>query len=225
MNPIEKLRENLNNKYPNATAEITRPLHAGGIWSLEIILGEKHLIIEWSPTTSFGISSASDENFGEGPDEVLESLQDAQKRIDQLLTTPERTSPALPVLLSRLRERRGVTQQELASRLGIRQATISGLERRRDVQLSTLRRVVEALGGTLEVFGIFPDCHYRIDVDSSGGSHAPCAMATATLHTLHIKRTLIRDVVFSGLKEAGALEQAFLAGTAISTRRAVIEVP
>jgi transcriptional regulator with XRE-family HTH domain len=226
MNPIEELYQYLRNKHPRATSEITPPLHADGIWSIDITFAGKHLIVEWSPTTGFGISSASNENFGEGPDEVLNSLEDAQKRVDQLLTTPERSSPALPVLLSRLREQRGITQQELALRLGVRQATISGLERRRDVQLSTLRRVVEALGGMLEIFGVFPECRYRIDVDPSGSEQTVSALHTVpALHAIRIRQRISREAVFPGLNEAGVLEQAFLVGTAISSRRAVIEVP
>ena len=127
MNPLETLHEYIQNRHPNASTQITPPLYADGIWSLEIALDLKHLIVEWSKQTGFGVSSASDENFGEGPDEVVELLQGAQERVDQLLTTSEQTSPRLPVLLSRLRERRGVTQQELASRLGVRQASISGI--------------------------------------------------------------------------------------------------
>jgi transcriptional regulator with XRE-family HTH domain len=222
MNPIEMLYHYIQNKHPHAGGEITTPLHPDGIWSLDIMLPEKHLIVEWSAKTCFGISSASDENFAEGPDEIVESLEEAQKRVDQLLTTPEHTSPALPVLLSRLRERRGVTQQELASRLGVRQATISGIERRHDIQLSTLRRVVEALGGRLQVFGVFTDCHYRIDIDSSGASHS-YSPVPATLQRIHAK--VPRETAFPGLHAAGVLDQALLAGNAISTRCAVIEVP
>ena len=223
MNPIETLNEYIQLKHPNANTEMTRPLRPDGIWSLDIILAEKHLIVEWSTKTSFGVSNASDENFGEGPDEVFESLEDTQKRVDQLLTTPERTSPALPVLLSRLRERRGVTQQELASRLGVRQATISGLERRHDLQLSTLRRVVEALGGTLQIFGVFQDCHYRINIDPSSSSQS-CPTVPASLRLIRV-RNVDREEVFPGLNQAGGLERAFLASTAISSRRQVIQVP
>jgi len=56
-----------------------------------------------------------------------------------------------------LRASRGVTQVELAARLGIRQASVSELERRDDVYLSTLRGYVEALGGHLEVSAVFGD--------------------------------------------------------------------
>lgn len=59
--------------------------------------------------------------------------------------------------LRELRTLRGVTQAELADRLGRRQGTISELERRDDVFLSSLREYVEALGGRLEVEAVFDD--------------------------------------------------------------------
>ncbi len=50
------------------------------------------------------------------------------------------------------------TQEELATSLGVGQDTISRIERRSDMLLSTLRRYVEAMGGKLELVAEFPDC-------------------------------------------------------------------
>jgi transcriptional regulator with XRE-family HTH domain len=49
------------------------------------------------------------------------------------------------------------TQQELALALGVRQDTISRLEQRSDMLLSTMRRYVEAMGGTLDLAVKFPN--------------------------------------------------------------------
>ena len=49
------------------------------------------------------------------------------------------------------------TQQDLAARLHVGQDTISRLERRSDMLLSTLRRYVEAMGGNLELVAQFPN--------------------------------------------------------------------
>ena len=49
------------------------------------------------------------------------------------------------------------TQVELATSLGVGQDTISRIERRSDMLLSTLRRYVEAMGGKLELVAEFPD--------------------------------------------------------------------
>ena len=59
--------------------------------------------------------------------------------------------------LSELRNARQVTQEELAERLEVAQSNVSRLERRRDVLVSTLRHVVEALGGELHLLAVFPD--------------------------------------------------------------------
>jgi hypothetical protein len=48
--------------------------------------------------------------------------------------------------------------------LGINQATISKLERRTDMYLSSLRRFVEAMGGELEITATFPDGRVRIQL-------------------------------------------------------------
>lgn len=64
--------------------------------------------------------------------------------------------------LSVLRMARGLTQQEIAHVLGTTQASVSRMERRDDVHLSSLRRYVAALGGELEITARFPDYAIRI---------------------------------------------------------------
>ena len=65
--------------------------------------------------------------------------------------------------LNQLRKARRLTQEELARRLGIRQANVSKLERRGDMHVSTLREVVEAMGGELRITAHFPDADYLIE--------------------------------------------------------------
>ena len=48
-------------------------------------------------------------------------------------------------------------QQDVAVALGVGQDTISRLEKRSDMLLSTLRRYVEGMGGTLELVAQFPN--------------------------------------------------------------------
>jgi transcriptional regulator with XRE-family HTH domain len=49
------------------------------------------------------------------------------------------------------------TQEDLAARLGVGQDTVSRIERRSDILLSTLRRYVEAMGGELKLVASFPN--------------------------------------------------------------------
>jgi len=59
--------------------------------------------------------------------------------------------------LKGLRKRTGHTQEELAAALGVGQDTISRLEKRSDMLLSTLRHYVECIGGQLALVATFPD--------------------------------------------------------------------
>jgi len=59
--------------------------------------------------------------------------------------------------LKDLRQAAERTQTDLAQTLGVGQDTISRLEQRSDMLLSTLRRYVEATGGKLELVAQFPN--------------------------------------------------------------------
>ncbi|MGA2497456.1 MAG: XRE family transcriptional regulator [Tepidisphaeraceae bacterium] len=51
---------------------------------------------------------------------------------------------------------------ELAEKLGIRQPAVSQLEQQDDMQVSTLQRIVKALGGVLEITVRLPGGEYRL---------------------------------------------------------------
>ncbi len=59
--------------------------------------------------------------------------------------------------LQHLRVARRFTQQSIAKVLGVGQDSISRLESRSDMLLSTLRTYVEAMGGSLRLVAEFPD--------------------------------------------------------------------
>ncbi len=81
---------------------------------------------------------------------------------------PETLEAAAELLTSMrlrdLREARGLTQSEVADRLEIRQVSVSRMESRSDVRVSTLRSVIEAMGGEMEIHARFPDAEYRLDL-------------------------------------------------------------
>jgi len=59
--------------------------------------------------------------------------------------------------LQELRRARKLTQVRMAKALNIGQDGVSKLEKRADLMISTLRKAVEALGGSLSLMVEFPD--------------------------------------------------------------------
>lgn len=57
--------------------------------------------------------------------------------------------------LADLRKARALTQQQLSSSLGVTQAQVSRIEHQTDLYLSTLAGYLEAMGGHLELVGVF----------------------------------------------------------------------
>jgi predicted XRE-type DNA-binding protein len=95
--------------------------------------------------------------------------------------------------LQELRKARDLSQEELAETLGINQATVSRLERRTDMYISTVRRFVDAMGGELEITARFPDGMVRIDQfgsipGSRGASRSP-SKKTGVNAMAHRKKT------------------------------------
>lgn len=64
--------------------------------------------------------------------------------------------------LYELRQARRLSQEQLGRTLQVKQASISKLERRADMYLSTLRSYIEALGGELEIVARFSEGAVRI---------------------------------------------------------------
>ena len=60
------------------------------------------------------------------------------------------------MLLAEIRKEAGLTQADLAEALGIKQPSLSKLEAQDDMQISTLRRIIKALGGELELVAKMP---------------------------------------------------------------------
>ncbi len=65
--------------------------------------------------------------------------------------------------LYELRHARKMSQEQLAEAMNVKQASISKLEHRVDIYISTLRRYVEAMGGSLVIQAMFPDGNVTIN--------------------------------------------------------------
>ncbi len=64
--------------------------------------------------------------------------------------------------LQELRRARHISQEQLAQNLHTRQSNVSRIEKRADMYISTLRSVIKAMGGDLEIVAKFPDGSVRI---------------------------------------------------------------
>ena len=95
-------------------------------------------------------------------DDIIAGLDpDRRRRIE------ERAAELIAeeMTLRELRKARQLTQARVAAELGISQDGVSRLEQRSDFLLSTLRKTVEAMGGSLSLIARFPD---RPPVELSG---------------------------------------------------------
>ncbi len=83
-------------------------------------------------------------------DDILAALSDARRRRVE-------TRAMQLATLKDLRRAAEKTQAQLACTLGVGQDTISRLEKRSDMLLSTLRHYVESMGGELKLVAQFPN--------------------------------------------------------------------
>lgn len=166
---IEQLTDLLRGRLPHSVLEVDAPARASGAWFVNVDAGGQSFVIEFRPKLGFGLSSTPSEGYGEGADEFAPEAEDIVERVEELVRTKGRTTPQRVHLLQELREQRKVSQVDLASKLGVRQPTVSKIERREDVALSTLRRYVEALGGELHVTAQFSDGNVEIGFDEEEG--------------------------------------------------------
>ena len=65
--------------------------------------------------------------------------------------------------LTELRHARQLSQEQLAGILHVNQCSISKLERRTDMYISSLRNFVRAMGGDLEIVARFPEGSVQIN--------------------------------------------------------------
>jgi len=170
VNDIQKLAKRLKRQMPNATISLQEPHDPDGIWWLDVTLNDESIAIDWSRAGKFGLSSIPREGFGDAPDEVYSSIGEAMRRVVALLKSGQHT--VSPRVLQSLRQSRRLSQERLAALLRVRQAAVSKMERRSDMYLSTLRKVIAAMGGQLEVIARFPDGDVRIASFRSIGSRS-----------------------------------------------------
>jgi transcriptional regulator with XRE-family HTH domain len=84
------------------------------------------------------------------------SLKKWEKKVLDVPGAPERVAEIedelrLAAGLTSLREQAGLSQRELAKRIGVSQPRVAAIERARNVTIDVLDQYVDAVGGRLEV--------------------------------------------------------------------------
>lgn len=109
-------------------------------------------------------------------DELVGELTPEQRaRVEAL--KEEARAETVAYTLKELRQRRNLTQTELARRLDRAQASVSAMETAADNLVSTLRMAVEGMGGHLEVTAVFDN------------ERIPLTTHTRTAHQDHEERS------------------------------------
>jgi len=86
-------------------------------------------------------------------DELVKRTTTKRTR-DRALARTKELIAELPV--GELRQLAGKSQRELAEIIGIKQPSLAKLEKQSDMQISTLQKIIEALGGELDLVARFP---------------------------------------------------------------------
>lgn len=92
------------------------------------------------------------------------SNPERRSRVEASRLHAEREQATFERTLAELRRARAFTQEQLAQELGIPQSQVSRIEHQAELYLSTLARYLEAMGGHLELVGVFEDQRVRLSL-------------------------------------------------------------
>lgn len=161
MSPVAQLSHDLTQQFPGAEIEIRKSDDPNGFQFVNLVVGDFEVGVEWKKGIGFGISSFCEDSSPtdgvfDAPSEWYETEPAAFHRVASLVFDQRSTKPR-QAKISEIRHERGISQEALSEQLSVKQATYSKLERREDVRVSSLRRVIEAMGGKLVIQAVFRD--------------------------------------------------------------------
>jgi len=156
---IAAIEQKIRKRFPSAAIAVDAPSRPNGLWFIDVNHQGHAISLQWQEGRGFGMTTNPGRGaYGEKAHEVFVDDAGAFKRTVSLLLGHVNTSPPECVRLRELRSLRGISQVELAEALDVQQAAISKIEGRKDnILLSTLRSVVAAMGGELQLTARFPD--------------------------------------------------------------------
>jgi transcriptional regulator with XRE-family HTH domain len=91
--------------------------------------------------------------------QLIENFSDERKALITQKTAVLKSEMAL----HELRQALQLSQTELGHQLNIKQPAVARLEKRTDMYVSNLRKVIEAMGGELDIIARFPDGEVKIN--------------------------------------------------------------
>jgi len=162
MTELSNLADRVRAEFPDIQLEVDDAVGSEPSGFCAFRKGSYRLDVEFRRGMGFGLRGGKEATFGEGPHEVYRDAEDALNRVLVLLRRSEVTAAPDELVLAKLRHLRGLSQEEVASRLRLRQASVSKIERRPDMHLSTLDKFIRAMGGTLELTARFPDTTIKV---------------------------------------------------------------
>lgn len=91
---------------------------------------------------------------------MARNFKELQEKMDPAIRSQNRQrvrDELQRMALDELRSAKQLTQADMAEMLDVPQSSISRIERRADMYLSTLRNYIHAMGGALQIQAVFPD--------------------------------------------------------------------
>jgi transcriptional regulator with XRE-family HTH domain len=184
-----------------------------GDWWFDARVNGALITVFWSPKSGFGFSTHDEIGFGEKPNEIYVSAEMAGLRFAQLVKRAG-SGRTMALGIAELRELYGLSQAELAKRVGVEQAAISRVEGRDNLELNTLRSLVEAMGLRLSVQVLAPGISANIEPGTARKKLAKVAKAGG-------------KVVYRDMKSRGAHDNptgrlvgdVFVHGSALAKRK------
>lgn len=166
MNRLNEFLTGIETDLPGLKMDVDR--HEGdedrAAW-IDLSDGNRSVTIEYRPQRGFGLyfdDGSEIDDFGSGPIELYRDLRPLINRLKKFFSGGGNTS------ITRLREIRevlGVSQKQLSKAFHQEQSSISKMENRDEIFLSTLYSYIHNLGGTLEMKIHFRECDLSLSID------------------------------------------------------------
>ena len=93
MTLLAELAARLQTIFARAQIDLAEPAAPGGVGFLDIAYGGHVLAAQWQAKWHFGVSSPEEHGYGERPDEVYKTVEEALARIADLLGSGKKTKP------------------------------------------------------------------------------------------------------------------------------------